>query len=1444
MIGKLLINLILFLASLPVFAANEGPAHFSFEGRLYDQAGAPSTLRNVDFKVQVYDQNQTCILYEETFTKDLSLTNGQFSLTIGKGTPNSLYRTLLREALSSVEGDFRLNSCDYSVSAGDGRQIKILIDDKLGGPASEFAQTLSLGASAFALSADRLQGKAANDFVSINASANLTQAKIESLFNANGFTYLQQIAAGDFMKQSSTVGATLPSTTSDPIHAAPGSIWYDSNSKQLKFHNGTTVVPLSTGAGSVSSIATGAGLTGGPITATGTISIATGGVGTTQLADGGITGAKLAGDISISTSGSITTSGTLTADISSTRRTSTREVLLYDGVDNWLTLKASPTLATDYTLTLPPNEGLAGQVLSTSGSGTTSWTNTGTVTSVGLSLPGLFTVTNSPVTTAGTLSATLASQPAGVVFAGPATGTSSSAPTFRALTSADLPANAYDSSYARINGNSAGTAISLGTNDLNSLTLRTNSSTRMTITSSGLVGISTTNPLVALDVAGAIRVGSDAANCAAAFTGALRNNAGVLEFCNGTSWINYASAASALTSLNGLTSPTQLFSAGTGGTSPNWTTVSSNTHVLNLPLASTTGVTAGLISKIQFDAFNGKLSSALGAGNLWIGNSSGVATTVTPSGDVSVTTSGVFTTEKIRGIALDSGVTPTTAGQVLRFDPTGGGKWTPAFLSMADVRSTTGANPSIFPTTNCPLNQTMTWSSLTDAFVCQSISLPSSQIVYSSAAANLIFAGPASGGVATPAFRALTTADLPANAFDQTYFKQGGNSFGASATFGTNDANSLNFRTSGAQRMILTSDGNIGIGTASPGAAFDLYRNANTNAVIQVQNKNVGASATATFRTESDSGALSFGTTSAAAGDVSFLYATSPALNIMAQSGTGILAFFTGGTSSTNEHMRITASGNVGVGTTAPSTLFEVAGSATAHRYFATTGSVSSPAYSFSSATGLGLSSAGSNSLSLVTDSTERLRVTNSGAVGIGTTSPSVALEINGTGTLSAVLLPRESSLNRPSGTNGLIRYNTSLNKIEAYENGSWASFVSSAVPYLPLSGGTMTGPIYMNGSSLYGASSAGATLSIESTTNPNKGTVVINPNGGRVAIGTSSTSLGFEVFGGTTNAGKGANMKLAAQRSTAGEGGDILIIPGLGSSPSRNGFVGIGTSSPEATLHVNDSSSMPTVQIGGSSNSGTPTLSLVSGLHQSDISADTVGGLQIIPKNGNVNFYNGSYASTMTITNGGVSIGSSSPNIGAVLDLVATGGSNSSLVVPRGTTRPSGVNGMLRYNSSSNQFEFYQNGGWLALSGPSDRRLKTNIIPVPNALELADRMNPVYFDWDQTIPRAASNGTQHQVGFIAQELEEVLPEVVKKGGDTYRTVEYGQISAIAIGAIKELKARQDAVHGMCQAYDREIASLRAEAAQAKDEAAAAKNEVEMMKRYLCGKDPSAPWCK
>ena len=61
----------------------------------------------------------------------------------------------------------------------------------------------------------------------------------------------------------------------------------------------------------------------------------------------------------------------------------------------------------------------------------------GTVTSVGLSLPNIFTVTNSPVTSSGTLTATFASQTQNTVFAAP--NGSSGTPTFRALVAADIP---------------------------------------------------------------------------------------------------------------------------------------------------------------------------------------------------------------------------------------------------------------------------------------------------------------------------------------------------------------------------------------------------------------------------------------------------------------------------------------------------------------------------------------------------------------------------------------------------------------------------------------------------------------------------------------------------------------------------------------------------------------------------------------------------------------------------------------------------------------------------------------------------------------------------------------------------------------------------------------------------------------------------------------------
>jgi hypothetical protein len=89
-----------------------------------------------------------------------------------------------------------------------------------------------------------------------------------------------------------------------------------------------------------------------------------------------------------------------------------------------------------------------------------------------------------------------------------------------------------------------------------------------------------------------------------------------------------------------------------------------------------------------------------------------------------------------------------------------------------------------------------------------------------------------------------------------------------------------------------------------------------------------------------------------------------------------------------------------------------------------------------------------------------------------------------------------------------------------------------------------------------------------------------------------------------------------------------------------------------------------------------------------------------------------------------------------------------------------------------------------------SDIRFKTNITPISGALDKITQISGYEFDW---IPNQEYHGFEgHDVGIIAQEIEKVLPEVVKERDSGYKAVKYEKIVPLLIEAIKEQQQQID----------------------------------------------------
>jgi hypothetical protein len=82
-------------------------------------------------------------------------------------------------------------------------------------------------------------------------------------------------------------------------------------------------------------------------------------------------------------------------------------------------------------------------------------------------------------------------------------------------------------------------------------------------------------------------------------------------------------------------------------------------------------------------------------------------------------------------------------------------------------------------------------------------------------------------------------------------------------------------------------------------------------------------------------------------------------------------------------------------------------------------------------------------------------------------------------------------------------------------------------------------------------------------------------------------------------------------------------------------------------------------------------------------------------------------------------------------------------------------------------------------ITANSDINLKKNLLRIENALEKVEQINGYTYEFKE-------DDSKRHAGVIAQEIQTVLPEIVNKGNDGILGVEYGNISALLIEAIKE----------------------------------------------------------
>jgi hypothetical protein len=207
-------------------------------------------------------------------------------------------------------------------------------------------------------------------------------------------------------------------------------------------------------------------------------------------------------------------------------------------------------------------------------------------------------------------------------------------------------------------------------------------------------------------------------------------------------------------------------------------------------------------------------------------------------------------------------------------------------------------------------------------------------------------------------------------------------------------------------------------------------------------------------------------------------------------------------------------------------------------------------------------------------------------------------------------------------------------------------------------------------------------------------------------------------------------------------------------SATQSGGNVGIGTTSPEAKLHV-----------------------YTSNINEKSFMSKDNGGAHIfmVPELGSDGYNPMSSAGDVGL----IYSGSNGMNTGSIVigqwSAFARGIKiNTDGNVGIGTSTPAAklhVAGNIKTNT---------------INETSDARFKKNIQSIDTPLSKVLSLRGVYFYWDLDNPDVQEIDSSKQIGMIAQEVEKILPELVNTDANGYKSVEYSRVVAVLVEAMKE----------------------------------------------------------